>query len=61
MDSAVGHHRIKDVAFILFWFELLETMPKFYLFNPECPCRSTENKAKLMISSRKNRLYTEIW
>ena len=32
-----------------FMLSLLEIMPLFCLFNPECPCRSTINKAKVVI------------
>ena len=32
-----------------FMLNLLEIMPYFCLFNPDCPCRSAKNKAKLVI------------
>ena len=32
-----------------FVLNLLEIMPYSGLFNPDCPCRSTINKAKLVI------------
>ena len=32
-----------------FMLNLLEIMPYFWPFNPDCPCRSVINKAKLVI------------
>ena len=32
-----------------FMLNLLEIMPYFWSFNPDCPCRSAKNKTKLVI------------